>query len=113
MSSSYNSTKLSRSAQLALLKKSRTHGRSYLPDPTATTSTPIYSTLTEEEYHDIVKGRLDDDDFIEDDMKGSGYVDQGQDEFLWEGDGVGYGSGEDESEEERRAKKMKKTNCEF
>ncbi|KAL9933797.1 hypothetical protein V8E36_007455 [Tilletia maclaganii] len=43
----------------------------------------IYDEVTEEEYKSIVRGRMMQDDFIEDD-DGSGYVDNGQDD--WERD---------------------------
>jgi DNA polymerase alpha subunit A len=39
----------------------------------------IFDKVTEEEYRAIVKGRLEEDDFIEDD-DGSGYVDNGLEE---------------------------------
>lgn len=40
----------------------------------------IYDKVTEEEYRMVVKQRLEEDDFIEDD-DGSGYVDNGMDDF--------------------------------
>lgn len=39
----------------------------------------IFDKVTEDEYRAIVKGRLEEDDFIEDD-DGSGYVDNGLEE---------------------------------
>ena len=46
----------------------------------------IYDEVSEDEYRSIVRGRLMDDDFIEDD-DGSGYVDHGQDEWDRRADG--------------------------
>ncbi|SPO31013.1 related to POL1 - DNA-directed DNA polymerase alpha, 180 KD subunit [Ustilago trichophora] len=40
----------------------------------------IYDEVSEDEYRSILRGRIMDDDFIEDD-DGSGYVDHGQDEW--------------------------------
>ncbi|SPO47594.1 related to POL1 - DNA-directed DNA polymerase alpha, 180 KD subunit [Moesziomyces antarcticus] len=40
----------------------------------------IYDEVSEDEYRSIIRGRVMDDDFIEDD-DGSGYVDHGQDEW--------------------------------
>ncbi|SOV03284.1 uncharacterized protein UDID_18608 [Ustilago sp. UG-2017a] len=40
----------------------------------------IYDQVSEDEYRSILRGRIMDDDFIEDD-DGSGYVDHGQDEW--------------------------------
>ena len=40
----------------------------------------IYDEVTEETYQSLVRGRMMEDDFIEDD-DGSGYVDHGQDEW--------------------------------
>ena len=52
----------------------------------------LYDTVTDEQYRSIVGSRLDRDDFIEDD-DGSGYVDNGVDD--WEG-----GDNDDDSEDE-------------
>lgn len=53
----------------------------------------IYETVTEEDYQTIVKGRLQEDDFVIDD-DGSGYVDNGLED--WDRGGEPDGSDEDE-----------------
>lgn len=52
--------------------------------------------MTDDQYRSIVGDRLDQDDFIIDD-DGSGYVDNGMDD--WDR-GDGQGDGEEESEDE-------------
>lgn len=59
--------------------------------------TKIYDEVTEEQYKDVVRGRLQRDDFILDDGV-AGYADNGMDD--WEEPQVEY-----DSEEERKSKK--------
>ncbi|EST08774.1 Zinc finger, DNA-directed DNA polymerase, family B, alpha [Kalmanozyma brasiliensis GHG001] len=58
----------------------------------------IYDEVSEDEYRSILRGRVMDDDFIEDD-DGSGYVDHGQDE--WD-DRTGAGHDEDDDTEDEQ-----------
>jgi DNA polymerase alpha subunit A len=60
--------------------------------------TDLYDEVDENQYKSIVKGRLQRDDFIEDDGVG-GYADNGMDD--WGADDVGA-----EEEEERVSKRM-------
>ncbi|ORY24867.1 hypothetical protein BCR39DRAFT_312260 [Naematelia encephala] len=74
--------------RLAALKEARERGgrlQQWAPDEDDT----LYDEVTDDQYRSIVGNRLDQDDFIIDD-DGSGYVDNGQED--WDG-------GEDEAEE--------------
>ncbi|KAJ7178608.1 DNA polymerase family B-domain-containing protein [Mycena crocata] len=62
----------------------------------------IYDEVTEDQYRSIVRGRLQQDDFVEDDGVG-GYVDNGMEE-----DWGGAGEEEGDSDEEEDYKKKKK-----
>lgn len=65
---------------LAALKAARTGGTRVHP-AMETDDTDIYDEVSEQTYQSIVRRRMVEDDFIEDD-DGSGYVDHGQD--VWE-----------------------------
>ena len=82
-----------------------------LPQPNEEDDADIYDEVSEQAYQSIVRGRMMEDDFIEDD-DGSGYVDHGQDE--WENRHLGDSdqeSSEDEHEyfERTGRKKPKKS----
>ena len=81
------------------------------PQPNEEDDADIYDEVSEQAYQSIVRGRMMEDDFIEDD-DGSGYVDHGQDE--WENRHLGDSdqeSSEDEHEyfERTGRKKPKKS----
>lgn len=68
----------------------------------------LYDEVSEDEYKSIVRGRLMGDDFIEDD-DGSGYIDDGRDEWSKEaGHGEQYEESEDENEYFERTGRKKK-----
>lgn len=62
----------------------------------------IYDEVTEDQYQSIVGSRLANDDFIEDD-DGSGYVDNGMDDW-----GGGVESSEDEDDFEGEDEELRK-----
>lgn len=57
----------------------------------------LYDVVTEDQYKSIVKGRLQKDDFVEDDGV-DGYMDNGMDDWTGGGD-----SQDEEEEHDRRA----------
>ena len=65
----------------------------------------IYDTVDDDEYDSIVKGRLEQDDFIEDDTEGgSGYVDNGR-EDTWGRQHDDEDDDEDDEDPEERRKR--------
>ncbi|KAH8929184.1 hypothetical protein BT69DRAFT_1307109 [Atractiella rhizophila] len=91
------SSKNARRARLEELKAAREGGKR---DYKTNEADVIYDELDDEDYRAVVKGRLEEEDFIEDD-DGSGYVDNGM-EFAWDGDGVDYGSDDQSDEKSKR-----------
>lgn len=87
---------------LAALKASRSGGPRVYPQ-TEEDGT-IYDEVSAETYQSIVRGRMMEDDFIEDD-DGSGYVDHGQDE--WENGASSDMESEDEHEYYERTGRRK------
>lgn len=89
----------SKAEQLAELKRVRAGGKRVLK----TEDTEIYDEVTEDQYRAIVRGRLQEDDFVEDDGA-DGYMDTGVEE--WEASRDVDDSDEDDR---RRGKKSKKS----
>ena len=87
---------------LAALKASRSGGPRVHPQ--AEEDDRIYDEVSAEVYQSIVRGRMMEDDFIEDD-DGSGYVDHGQDE--WENGPQSESESEDEHEYYERTGRRK------
>ncbi|RUS21275.1 DNA polymerase family B-domain-containing protein [Endogone sp. FLAS-F59071] len=79
----------------AMLRELKLSGKSYLDTYKVREEHSIYETVTEEDYQTIVKGRLQEDDFVIDD-DGSGYVDNGLEDWDREGE-------PDESDEDEEA----------
>lgn len=79
-------------AQLEKLKKARSGKRDneYEVEEEAN----IYDEVDEEGYKKVVRGRLDQDDFVVDD-NGEGYADDGREEDWEDGHRAGYSSEED------------------
>ncbi|KAJ4470185.1 DNA polymerase family B-domain-containing protein [Lentinula aciculospora] len=89
-------------AALAALKRSRQGGRREYKEEDVT----IYDEVSEEAYRKIVKGRLQRDDFVQDDGV-DGYADNGMDD--WSGGEEAY---RDEDEDMEETKKKSKKNKE-
>ncbi|KAH6889074.1 DNA polymerase alpha catalytic subunit [Coprinopsis sp. MPI-PUGE-AT-0042] len=91
--------KASKLSALEELKRARAGGKRVLKQE----DDQIYDEISEDEYKDIVKGRLQRDDFVVEDGDGSsGYVDNGQDDWLETRDD---GSDEDSDRGKKKAKK--------
>ncbi|UZJ56615.1 hypothetical protein CBS101457_005935 [Exobasidium rhododendri] len=111
-----SSAKAKRMAALAALKAKREGGTgsgAYKNGNNSESDNDLYDEVSEDEYKSIVRGRLMGDDFIEDD-DGSGYVDDGRDEWNREAghrEDNGDSEGEDDYFERtgRKKKKPKKT----
>ncbi|KAF9525116.1 hypothetical protein CPB83DRAFT_860041 [Crepidotus variabilis] len=94
--------KASKLDKLAELKRVREGGKRQLKEE----DTEIYDVVTEDQYQSIVKGRLQRDDFVEDDGA-DGYVDNGMDD--WTGGEPEYEESEDETDRRKAKKKATKT----
>ncbi|KAH7138904.1 DNA polymerase-like protein alpha catalytic subunit [Dendryphion nanum] len=88
-------------AKLAELRALRAAGKTRLSTYEVAEEEQLYDEVDEEGYKNVVRSRLDQDDFIVDD-NGEGYADDGREE--WDGDQSGYRYAESESEEERPGK---------
>lgn len=87
-----SSKRAARLAQLEKLKKARSGKRDN--DYEVEEEVNIYDEVDEEGYKRVVRGRLDQDDFVVDD-NGEGYADDGREEDWENGRRAGYSS-EDE-----------------
>jgi len=84
-------------AALAELRANRASGRSRLETFEIDEDGPLYDEVDDVEYKNIVRKRLDDDDFVVDD-NGAGYADDGREEW----DDERYHYAESESDEDTR-----------
>jgi len=92
---------MSRAAKLAELKALRAAGKTRLSTYEVEEEQQLYDEVDEEGYKNVVRNRLDQDDFIVDD-NGEGYADDGREE--WDGpSGYRYTS-ETEEEDDRPLK---------
>ena len=88
---------------LAELRANRAAGKTRLSTYEVAEEEQLYDTVDEEGYKKIVRGRLDQDDFVVGD-EGEGYVDDGREEWD-EGHGqYHYAATDSEGEDERPAK---------
>ncbi|KAI9671256.1 MAG: DNA-directed DNA polymerase alpha catalytic subunit pol1 [Trizodia sp. TS-e1964] len=74
---------MSRVEALAKLKEHRAAGTKYLSSYKVQEDGDLYDEVDEEKYKDIVRGRLNQDDFVVDD-NGEGYADDGREDWLRE-----------------------------
>ncbi|KAG8530021.1 uncharacterized protein KY384_005503 [Bacidia gigantensis] len=86
-------------AKLAELRALRASGKSRLSSYNVQEEEDLYDEVDEDSYKKIVRGRMDEDDFVIDD-NGEGYADDGREEWMHE---PRYGS-QSGSEEERPLK---------
>ena len=92
---------MSRAAKLAELRALRAAGKTRLSTYEVAEEDQLYDEVDEEGYKKLVRGRLDQDDFIVDD-NGEGYVDDGREE--WDDNHPGYRYASESEDEERPAK---------
>jgi DNA polymerase alpha subunit A len=88
---------MSRASKLAELRALRAAGKTRLSTYEVVEEEQLYDEVDEEGYKKVVRGRLDQDDFIVDD-NGEGYADDGREE--WDGEHSGYRHAATDSEEE-------------
>ena len=94
---------MSRAAKLAELRALRAAGKTRLSTYQVAEEEQLYDEVDEEGYKNVVRSRLDQDDFIVDD-NGEGYADDGREEWNEQQGGYRYAgsdSEEDEGELER------------
>lgn len=89
-----SSKRAARLAQLEKLKKARAGKRDN--DYEVEEEANIYDEVDEEGYKKVVRGRLDQDDFVVDD-NGEGYADDGREEDWEDGRRAGYSSEEEDT----------------
>lgn len=84
---------MSHRAALAQLRAQRAGGKSRLESYQVAEHGAVYDTVDEEGYKKVVRGRLNQDDFVVDDT-GEGYADDGREE--WQNERQNYSSDEGE-----------------
>jgi DNA polymerase alpha subunit A len=90
----------SRAAKLAELRALRAAGKTLASTYIVDDEDQLYDEVNDEEYKDIVRKRLDEDDFVVDD-NGEGYIDDGREE--WDND-QGYDESESDEDSHKRGK---------
>ncbi|KAF2145162.1 uncharacterized protein K452DRAFT_356464 [Aplosporella prunicola CBS 121167] len=95
----------SRASQLAQLRALRAAGKTRLDSYEVEEEKQIYEEVDEEGYKKVVRGRLDEDDFVVDD-NGEGYADDGRED--WEEGRQQYYSDESEEDEPVKGKAAKR-----
>lgn len=74
---------MSRASKLAELRALRASGKTRLSTYKVEEERNVYDEVDEEGYKKVVRGRLDQDDFVIDD-NGEGYADDGREEWMGE-----------------------------
>lgn len=95
---------LSKSAKFAELRALRASGKRRLDTYQIEDQGAIYDEVDEEGYKKVVRGRLNEDDFVVDD-KGEGYADDGREEWQAE---RGYYSSDEEGDAPLKDKAAKR-----
>ena len=72
---------MSRAARLAELRALRESGKTRLESYVVAEAANLYEEVDEEGYKQVVRSRLDRDDFVIDD-NGAGYADDGREEWM-------------------------------
>jgi DNA polymerase alpha subunit A len=83
----------SRAERLAQLRALRAAGKTAFDTYEVEEAESIYETVDDEGYKEVVRSRLDQDDFVVDD-NGEGYVDDGRED--WQDQRVEYSGSEDD-----------------
>ena len=78
-----NAAAMAAKAKLAELRALRASGKSRLSSYNVQEEEDLYDEVDEESYKKVVRGRLDQDDFVIDD-NGGGYADDGREEWIQE-----------------------------
>lgn len=98
----------SRAAKLAELKAARSGTSSRASQWKASAKEDVYDEISEADYDALVRKRLEQDDFIEDD-DGGGYADDGRED--WSGEDERRAKDESEDEHEREDRKSASASC--
>jgi len=96
---------MSHRSALAALRAARAGGKSRLDSYQVQDQGSIYEEVDEEGYKNVVRSRLDQDDFVVDD-NGEGYADDGREE--WQTEPQHYSSDEDDQPLKGKAAKRKR-----
>jgi hypothetical protein len=94
---------MSRAAKLAELRALRAAGKTRMSTYEVAEEEQLYDEVDEDGYKKIVRGRLDQDDFIVDD-NGEGYVDDGREDWDAGQGQYRYAATDSEEEDSRPAK---------
>jgi DNA polymerase alpha subunit A len=94
---------MSRAAKLAEIRALRAAGKTRLSTYEVADEEQLYDEVDDEQYKKVVRGRLEEDDFIVDD-NGEGYVDDGREEWDNDHSGYRYAATDSEEDEERPLK---------
>lgn len=98
---------MSRAAKLAEIRALRAAGKTRLATYEVADEEQLYDEVDDEEYKKVVRGRLEEDDFIVDD-NGEGYVDDGREDWDEDTSRYRYAATDSEGDDERPAKGKRK-----
>lgn len=98
----------SRADRLKQLRALRAAGKTGFDTYEVEEAESIYDTVDDEGYKKVVRGRLDQDDFVVDDT-GEGYADDGRED--WQDERQAYGDSESEDDLPKQGKAGEFTNA--